>query len=55
MARDARQPDRLAHPKAPYVPVVVSGEKPFSVRTTVQVGLPAGLLVELDAVARVPT
>ena len=29
--------------------------EPFPVRTTVQVGLPAGLLVELDAVARVPS
>ena len=52
MARHARQPDRLARPKAPYAPVVVSGEEPFPVRTTVQVGLPAGLFVEL---ARVPT
>jgi enamine deaminase RidA (YjgF/YER057c/UK114 family) len=52
MARDARQPDRLARPKARHAPVVVSGDHVF---TAGQVGLHAGLLVELDAVARVPT
>ena len=126
MARDARQPDGLARPKAPYSPVIVSGDHvftagqvafdadgatvpggieeqtrqvftnlrlcleaagctfddvvkinaflpdlagfegfngvyremfsaPFPARTTVQVGLAPGLLVEIEAVARRPS
>ena len=38
MARDARQPDGLARPKAPYSPVVVSGDHVF---TAGQVGFDA--------------
>ena len=39
MARDARQPDRLARPQAPYAPVVVSGDHVF---TAGQVAFDAG-------------
>jgi enamine deaminase RidA (YjgF/YER057c/UK114 family) len=87
MTRHASQPPDVATPKAPYSPVVVSGDHvytagqvgidasgeadlgdfeayngvyreffaaPFPARTTVQAGLPAGLLVEIEAVARRP-
>jgi 2-iminobutanoate/2-iminopropanoate deaminase len=125
MARDARFPDGLVRPKAPYSPVVVSGDlvytagqvafdqggtlvaggiaeqtkqvvanlracllaagctlddvlkvnvflldlaefdafneayraafaEPYPVRTTVQAGLPGGIRVEIEAVARIP-
>jgi 2-iminobutanoate/2-iminopropanoate deaminase len=44
MARDARQPDGVARPKAPYSPVAVSGDQVF---TAGQVGYDAdGNLVD---------
>ena len=60
MPRKALQPDGLAVPKPPYSPVVVSGDTvyveffdgPHPARTSVQAGLPAGVLIEIEAVAR---
>ena len=68
MTRHALQPEGLATPKAPYSPVVISGDHVFTAGqvgcdmtgelvpggVAVQAGLPAGILVEIEAVARRP-
>jgi enamine deaminase RidA (YjgF/YER057c/UK114 family) len=52
MPRQAFQPEGMAKPKPPHSLVVVSGDTPCPARSSAEAGLPPGVLVEIEAVAR---